>query len=76
MFKAVSKFYFVVAAAVLGLLPMAAFAQTPIPAADVITLATGAADVIDPIQVTYIIMAAVGVSFALWMIRRTLKLGR
>lgn len=43
----------------------------------IISLATSAAgDIVDPIQVTYIVIAAVGVSFALWMVRRTLKLGR
>jgi hypothetical protein len=77
MLKVFSRFYVVVAAFVMALVPVAAFAQTPIPAADVITMATGAAaDIIDPVQVTYIVIAAVGVSFALWMVRRTLKLGR
>lgn len=70
-------FGFVLMALVAALAPVAVFAQTPIPAADVITMATtAAADIIDPIQVTYIVIAAVGVSFALWMVRRTLKLGR
>jgi hypothetical protein len=50
---------------------------TPMPPDAVITLATNAAaDIIDPVQVTYIVVAAVGVSFALWFVRRTLKLGR
>jgi len=51
--------------------------QTIITPTEIINLATTTAgDVIDPVQVTYVVVAAVGVSFMLWFVRRTLKLGR
>lgn len=67
-----------IAAVVAMLMPVAAFAQaTPMAPGAVITLATdAAADIIDPVQVTYVVLAAVGVSFAFWFVRRSLKLGR
>jgi hypothetical protein len=56
---------------------LAFLGQTIITPTGVINLATSTAgDIVDPTQVTYVVVAAVGVSFALWFVRRTLKLGR
>lgn len=72
-----SKVSFVVFALVAALVPVAAFAQTPVAPGDIITDATSAmTGVVSAGQITNIILAAVGISLGLWMARRGLKLGR
>lgn len=76
--KLYGKFGLMALALVVALvLPMAAFAQTPVAPTELLTdVGDAAATVIDPIQVTYFIITAVLISTGIWLVRRSLKLGR
>lgn len=68
---------FALAAVMFGLMPHAAFAQTPVALDDIVTAATAAATgVVSAAQIGILVVAGAVVALGLYLLRRGVKAGR